>query len=92
MVEGHTDARPYRFSALNGYSNWELSVDRATAARRCMQDHGLRPEQVVQIRGFADKHLLNPADPNSSRNRRISVVVEYDKPQTAEAPKAARKF
>jgi len=78
VIEGHTDARPYRFSALNGYTNWELSVDRANSARRCMQDSGLHFEQVVQIRGFADKRLLNPADPDDSRNRRVSIVVEYE--------------
>jgi chemotaxis protein MotB len=77
VLEGHTDARPYRFSALNGYTNWELSVDRANSARRCMMDSGLSLAQVVQIRGYADKRPLNPADPYDSRNRRVSVVVEY---------------
>ncbi len=83
VIEGHTDARPYRFSALNGYTNWELSVDRANSARRCMQENGLRLEQVVQIRGFADKRPLNPANPFDSRNRRVSVVVEYGAEQAA---------
>ena len=77
VLEGHTDARPYRFSDLNGYTNWELSVDRANSARRCMMESGLSLEQVVQIRGFADKRPLNAADPYDSRNRRVSVVVEY---------------
>jgi chemotaxis protein MotB len=77
VLEGHTDARPYRFSALNGYTNWELSVDRANSARRCMMDSGLSLAQVVQIRGYADKRPLNPTDPYDSRNRRVSVVVEY---------------
>jgi chemotaxis protein MotB len=77
VIEGHTDARPYRFTGLNGYTNWELSVDRANAARRVIQDEGVRPEQVAQVRGFADKRLLNPADPFDSRNRRVSVVVQY---------------
>ncbi len=90
VLEGHTDAQPYRFAAINGYTNWELSVDRANSARRSMQDHGLGLEQVVQIRGFADKRPLNPADPNDSRNRRVSVVVEYESERgAAEAQKAA---
>jgi chemotaxis protein MotB len=80
VVEGHTDARPYRYTGLNGYTNWELSVDRANAARRFMQDHGLDPGQIVQVRGFADKRLLNPSLPADSRNRRISLVVEYNQP------------
>jgi chemotaxis protein MotB len=86
LVEGHTDSRPYRYTGLNGYTNWELSVDRANAARRFMQDHGVDPNQVAQVRGFADKRLLDPANPNDSRNRRISVVVEYNEP-----PPSARK-
>lgn len=76
-IEGHTDARPYRFTGLNGYTNWELSVDRANAARRVIQDEGVRPEQIAQVRGFADKRLLDPAAPYDSRNRRVSVVVQY---------------
>ncbi|HEY1204907.1 MAG: flagellar motor protein MotB [Bryobacteraceae bacterium] len=90
VLEGHTDARPYRFSALNGYTNWELSVDRANSARRCMQENGLRFEQVVQIRGFADKRPLNPADPFDSRNRRVSVVVEYGGEQAGPSGQAPR--
>ena len=86
VIEGHTDARPYRFSVPNGYTNWELSVDRANSARRCMQDSGLHLEQVVQIRGFSDKRLLNPADPSDSRNRRVSIVVEYETEKPAAAP------
>ncbi len=87
VIEGHTDARPYRYSAVTGYTNWELSVDRANSARRCMQDSGLRLEQVVQIRGFADKRPLNSADPYDNRNRRVSVVVQY----SGEAAPAAQK-
>src|SRR5579864_1549104 len=54
-IEGHTDSRPYAPSA--SYGNWELSADRANAARRIMQAHGVRPDQVMQIRGFADQRL-----------------------------------
>jgi chemotaxis protein MotB len=86
LVEGHTDSRPYRYSGLNGYTNWELSVDRANAARRFMQDHGVDPSRVAQVRGFADKRLLDPEHPADSRNRRVSVVVEYNQP-----PASARK-
>ena len=97
VLEGHTDTRPYRFSALNGYTNWELSVDRANSARRCMQESGLNLGQVVQIRGYADERPLNPADPYDSRNRRVSVVVEYasgqgagGQPAPSERPSMAR--
>jgi len=43
VIEGHTDSHPYRYSDLYGYGNWELSVDRANAARRCMQGAGRGP-------------------------------------------------
>jgi chemotaxis protein MotB len=74
-IEGHTDARVY----ANGrdYGNWELSADRANAARRLMQGHGLRPNQVSQVRGYADQKLRDPARPQDAANRRISLVVHY---------------
>src|SRR6185295_13024766 len=55
VVEGHTDARPYNGAA--GYTNWELSADRANAARRVLSDAGLSSNQLSEVRGFADKHL-----------------------------------
>ena len=74
-IEGHTDARPY--SGGGTYSNWELSTDRANAARRLMQTMGVRADQVVQVRGFADEDLRKKDDPESALNRRISVIVQY---------------
>lgn len=75
LIEGHTDAKP--FGAKTEYTNWELSADRANAARRLMEVSGLRPGQVVQVRGFADHNLRLPDDPNAAQNRRISVIVKY---------------
>jgi len=75
LIEGHTDAKPY--SRDNGYSNWELSADRANAARRIMAANGLRVDQVGQVRGFADRQLRHPNDPTNASNRRISVIVQY---------------
>jgi chemotaxis protein MotB len=75
MIEGHTDAKPY--SSDGTYSNWDLSTDRANAARRIMEDSGLRANQVSQIRGFADRQLRHPTDPMTASNRRISVIVQY---------------
>ena len=61
VVEGHTDARPFRNARpASGYGNWELSVDRANAARRLLHEFGVRPEQVVEIRGYADLQLIDP--------------------------------
>ncbi len=74
-LEGHTDARPY--TGLANYSNWELSTDRANASRRLMMQHGLREDQVVEVRGFADQRLRNPKSPDDASNRRISMIVKY---------------
>jgi chemotaxis protein MotB len=74
-IEGHTDAKP--FTGKGSYSNWELSADRANAARRLMQESGLRDDQVSQVRGFADQRLRTPRDPLEASNRRISIIVQY---------------
>jgi chemotaxis protein MotB len=74
-VEGHTDSRP--FTKRGDYGNWELSVDRANAARRLMQENGVRPDQISQVRGFADQMLRKSSDPQDPSNRRISLMVQY---------------
>ncbi len=95
LIEGHTDAKP--FSGDGSYSNWELSADRANSARKLMQSHGLRPEQVGQVRGFADRQLRHSEDPNAASNRRVSVIVQYlggkprDEPPSAESKPAESK-
>jgi chemotaxis protein MotB len=75
LIEGHTDAQKY--GDVNGYSNWELSGDRANEARRVMQGSGLLPNQVAQIRGYADQDLRNKANPEDASNRRVSLIVRY---------------
>ena len=77
-VEGHTDANPY--VSTTGYSNWELSSDRANAARKLIQQFGVRSDQVDDVRGFADQRLRKPEDPTSASNRRVSIVVKYRAP------------
>lgn len=78
VIEGHTDARPFRNAApASGYSNWELSADRANAARRVLHQSGLPLHQVVEVRGFADGRLLVPGEPNDAKNRRVSLVVRF---------------
>jgi chemotaxis protein MotB len=71
-IEGHTDSNPF---GRSDYSNWELSADRANAARKIMQADGLRPDQISQVRGFADQRLLLRDDPKNAKNRRISIIV-----------------
>lgn len=82
LIEGHTDARPFAHGE-DGYGNWELSAERANAARKVMQASGVRADQVKQVRGYADQHLRNRTDPNDASNRRITVIVQY---QDSEEP------
>jgi len=81
-VEGHTDSKGIGSDA--GRGNWELSTDRANAARREMVSGGLRADQVAQVVGYADKLRVNKEDPNDPINRRISITVLAN---TAAGPK-----
>ncbi len=72
-IDGHTDARPY--ITRSGYGNWELSADRANAARKVMESSGLYTGQVVSVRGFADQQLRNIDNPLDVTNRRISILL-----------------
>lgn len=72
-IGGHTDSRV--FPSTNGYTNWELSADRANAARRVLESGCVKPEQIHRIVGFADTDLLVPDDPFSPANRRITITV-----------------
>jgi chemotaxis protein MotB len=75
LIEGHTDAQPY--SSDTGYTNWELSSDRANSARRVLQQSGVGPTQISQVRGYADQLLRVPSNPLDPSNRRISLIVEW---------------
>jgi chemotaxis protein MotB len=72
-IEGHTDSLPY--GAGNQYTNWELSSDRANAARRVLERSGVKSKQLEGVRGFADTKLRTPTKPMDAGNRRISIVV-----------------
>jgi len=74
LIEGHTDAAQY--SGDGEYSNWELSADRANAARRLMQESGVRSDQVTQVRGYADQLLRVQGNPFDASNRRVSILVK----------------
>ncbi len=83
ILEGHTDSRPFKTG--KAYGNWELSVERANAARRILEYNGIDPARIVEVRGFADKRLRDPENPYADVNRRISIVVLYDKPKDNDA-------
>jgi len=77
-VSGHTDAS--QVEGLDGYSNWELSADRANATRRIFQKAGVDSNRIYQVSGKASSEPLFPDDPYMSANRRISVVLLREAP------------
>lgn len=88
-ISGHTDSQPFR--RKDGYSNWELSSDRAQASRRVLVDGGLTPERIAAVEGRASRDPLLPEDTRSQRNRRISILLlkrkaEAQAPNDATAP------
>ncbi len=91
LVEGHTDSNPFAGGA-KGYSNWELSADRANAARKFLMQHGVRTDQVRQVRGFADQNLRNKGAPTDASNRRVSVIVQYMEPEVLTKTMPASKM
>ncbi len=84
-IEGHTDSLRYGGGAA-GTTNWELSSDRANAARRQLSEGGLAENKVSAVVGYADSVKLNPSNPKDPLNRRISIMVLNNKP--AESPSA----
>lgn len=74
IIEGHTDSRPL---GRAGYTNWELSADRANSARRAIEAGGLHPNQILAVRGYADRKPKQPNDPSHFMNRRVSILVAY---------------
>ena len=73
-LEGHTDAQPFS-AGERGYSNWELSSDRANASRRELLAGGLPDSRMLRVQGLASSSLYDRADPLSPTNRRISIIV-----------------
>jgi chemotaxis protein MotB len=82
-ISGHTDSAPY-IRADSAYGNWELSADRANAARRTLVEGGMQPGKVARVVGLAASVPFDKADPAAAINRRISIVV-----MTKEAARAA---
>ena len=81
-INGHTDGRPYPPNR-KGYSNWELSSDRANAARHELNTGGLDESKVLRITGLADSVAYNPNDFMDPMNRRISIIVMNKKTEKA---------
>ena len=75
-IAGHTDS--HKFSTGGGYTNWELSVDRANASRRALIDAKLDEARINRVMGKADQEHLFKNDPFDPRNRRISIILLKD--------------
>jgi chemotaxis protein MotB len=82
-IKGHTDSTPY--ASGKDYSNWELSTDRANSSRRALLAAGLPAARIASVVGRADQEHFVPEEPNSPRNRRISIVLLRQAPE-GEAP------
>lgn len=74
-IQGHTDANPYHNPEDLTQSNWELSTQRANAARRVLLKSGLQEDKVMEVTGFASSVLLDKKNPLNPNNRRISIIV-----------------
>jgi chemotaxis protein MotB len=83
-LSGHTDTTPYM--AQNGYTNWDLSADRANAARRALEAGGLNADKVARVVGLSSAVLFDKVNSRNPINRRISIIV-----MTKEAEVAALK-
>jgi chemotaxis protein MotB len=83
-LSGHTDTTPY--AGITGYTNWDLSTDRANAARRALEASGLATDRIARVVGLSSSVLFDKANPRSPINRRISIIV-----MTHEAEQEAMK-
>ena len=72
-LSGHTDTTPYVGQA--GYTNWDLSADRANAARRALEGGGLAPDKIARVVGLSSSVLFDKDNPRNPINRRISIIV-----------------
>lgn len=81
-LSGHTDAKPYA-SGEKGYSNWELSTDRANASRRELIAGGMDESKMLRVVGLSSSILLDTKDPFNPTNRRISIIVMNKKTEEA---------
>jgi chemotaxis protein MotB len=84
-ITGHTDVTPY--AGISGYTNWDLSTDRANAARRALESSGYSTTQISRVTGLGSSVLFNKENPRDPINRRISIVV-----MTQEAEEQAQRI
>ncbi|MCH2250662.1 MAG: OmpA family protein [Cognatishimia sp.] len=86
VISGHTDAVP--FANQTSYDNWDLSSDRANAMRRVVLQSGVTQDRILRVSGLADTQLLMEDAPKDPSNRRIEVLLAYQKADVPEGAKA----
>lgn len=86
-ITGHTDASPYH--GKDGSDNWDLSSSRANASRRVLVEGGINPNRIKDVRGKADTELYDPTEPNSPKNRRITITLNNIDPKDAKQNQTA---
>ena len=89
-INGHTDSRPFPLNK-KGYSNWELSSDRANAARQELNNGGLAEEKILRVTGLSASIPYNPGDLQDPMNRRISIIVMNKKTEQHVLQEAGNK-
>ena len=82
-LTGHTDTTPYSTQAGAGYTNWELSADRANAARRALEAGGMASDKVSRVVGLSSSVLFDKTNPRNPINRRISIIVMTKRAEAA---------
>jgi chemotaxis protein MotB len=86
-IAGHTDSSPFRGGG--GYGNWELSAERANAARRLLLEGGVSEARLQSVAGHADRSPLLPAEPLAAANRRVAITLLRQAPAAPDAPAGA---
>ncbi|MEM6491524.1 MAG: OmpA family protein [Pseudomonadota bacterium] len=89
-VIGHTDAVPYAVGPGGAYSNWELSADRANAARRVLVNSGVGAGRMSEVVGKAASEPFTPDNPTAAENRRIEIIVLRDQQRRAQVQQDLR--
>ena len=89
-ISGHTDTTPY--GKANGYTNWELSADRANAARRALITGGLSENKIAVVVGLSSSVLFDKENAQAPINRRISIVVMTEAAEAAATGEQAREY
>jgi chemotaxis protein MotB len=86
VITGHTDSVP--FTSRKNYDNWDLSTDRANATRRFLETAGVQRNRIIRVSGMADTDPLVKDNPKHASNRRIGILLQFEKPLVSKQAQA----